>query len=143
MVLAGRRSSALTVSILAVFWSLICSLAAAFMIFIWGFTDHAAGYRNENLFQFSPVSFVILIYALRGFRWKHADKLVLLALAISMLGVILQIVPMFRQMNLEMMALALPAHAGLAAGVWMLQNRPVAAKATPAAAKEPSKGSKR
>ncbi len=119
MTLAASKSFRKTFFTLAFIWSLICSLAAVLLLFLWFCTDHEAGYRNTNLFQFSPISFFILAACLRGFRWKSAKPAVLLALAVSLLGVLFCLV----QWNWELISLALPAHVGLAAGAILIQNK--------------------
>ncbi|HEX3355513.1 MAG TPA: DUF4105 domain-containing protein [Tepidisphaeraceae bacterium] len=126
MILAAIKSARITFFTLASFWSLICSVAAVFMLCLWFFTDHEAGYYNTNLFQFNPISWLVLAAALRGFRWKSAKPLVLLAVFFSLLGILL----CFIEWNWEMIALALSAHLGLAAGVILLQNKTVEARMT-------------
>ena len=116
-----------TLASLAVFWSLVCSLASIFLLFLWFFTDHEAGYRNENLFLFSPISFVVLVAALRGFRWKSSCVIVMMPVALAILGVALKALPWFYEWNWEMISLALPTHAGLMLGVWKM--KPLAARA--------------
>lgn len=110
---------------LAFFWSLICSLASLFLLFLWFFTDHQAGHRNENLFQFNPVSIIVLAATVRGFRWKISRAAVWMVFAFSALNVLLKILPWFYQVNWEMIALALPAHAGLVGAMMMVQKKQV------------------
>jgi uncharacterized protein DUF4105 len=111
--------------LLSIFWSLIPTLASVFLLCLWMFTDHEAGYRNENLWQLSPLSFLVIVAALWGFRWKSARLLVMIPLALSVLGVLLKVLPWFREWNWEMVCLALPAHLGLAAGVMILLKTPM------------------
>jgi Na+/melibiose symporter-like transporter len=112
---------------LAIFWAAACSLASLFMLFVWFFTDHEAGYRNQNLFQFSPISLLVLAAAIFGFRWKWSRPIVLVVLAVSILNVVLKPLPWLYEWNWEIIALALPVHAGLAIALLMLQNNSVAA----------------
>ena len=116
--------------LLAGFWSFFCFGASIFMLAIWLFTDHEAGYRNETLFQFDPISLLVLIAAIRGFRWKNSKLLVQIVLGLAILGVLLKVLPMFREWNWELIALSVPAHFGLAAGVVMLQNARIGAVQT-------------
>jgi ABC-type sugar transport system permease subunit len=115
----GWRKTFLTVAFV---WSLVASLAALFQLFLWCCTDHAAGYRNENLLQFSPFSWVVLVAGLRGFRWRFARQIILIPLGLAILGVLLKPLPWFIEWNWEMIALALPAHAGLAIAAFLLKN---------------------
>jgi len=120
MVAAAWRSYRRTTITMAIAWSLICSLASIFLLCLWFFTDHEAGYRNENLFQFSPLSFVVIVAALRGFRWKSSRIIVMIPLTIATLGVVLKVLPWFREWNWEFVSLALPVHAGLAIAVTII-----------------------
>ena len=117
-----RRWSRVLFILITMVWCLVCSLGAFFLLFLWFFTDHEAGYRNENLFQFNPISFLVLITAIYGFRWRWSRALVLVVLGFSILNVLLNFLPWFPQWNWEVIALALPIHAGLAIAVVMLHN---------------------
>lgn len=109
---------------LAIFWSFICTLAGLFMIFAWTCTDHSAAYRNENLFLFNPLSLVLIVMLCRR-KWRQpAMRLSMIILGIAVLDVILKLTPWFYQWNWELIALALPAHAGLARGLWILLRDP-------------------
>jgi hypothetical protein len=90
------------------------------MVLTWTVTDHAFMYRNENLLQLSPLSLALVPLLPRAARragpmaWRLAAAIVALAL----LGVALKVLPGFRQVNGEFVALALPVHLGLAWGLW-------------------------
>jgi len=88
------------------------------MTYLWSFSHHVAGYRNENLFLCNVLALglaVVLPAASRGRAWAvpSARRLALLAAALGVLGFTLKVSPWFRQHNLEMIALVLPVHLGL------------------------------
>ncbi len=131
ILLAAQNAFRKTVIGLAIFWSLVCTLASIFMICLWLFTDHEAGYRNENLLIFSPFSFLVLIAAIRAWRSKIARILVMIPLALGVLSLVMKAIPWAYEWNWEMIALALPIHAGLAAAVVILQNKSLTPQTNP------------
>jgi hypothetical protein len=89
---------------------------------LWAFTDHAMAYRNENLFQVNPLVLALAVLvplaqagSARAGRWAGALALVLVGL--SLLGLVLQVLPGFDQVNGQVIALALPIHIGFAVGL--------------------------
>lgn len=108
---------------LAVFWGFFSGFAGCVLIHFWAFTDHIWVRPNENILQMSPIllPMVVLVpLALRG--WKKPLRigriLALIALAASGLGLILKVLPMMDQVNSNIIALALPANAGMAWALW-------------------------
>jgi len=126
----GRRLAGAAFAVGGTAWSLIAGLCGLIMVLTWAATDHTFMYRNENLLQLSPLSLLLvaLVPAARrrggGAAWRVGAAVALLAA----LGFLLQALPAFGQTNGETIALALPAHLGLAAGLWLLarRTRPVA-----------------
>lgn len=123
LVLAGRlegmgRSVVLALGTL---WALISGVIGAILLWLWAFSRHTAAHDNENVLLFNVLSLglaVVLPAALRGKPWagKPARRLALLIAALAALGLLLKLAP-GSQANLELIALALPAHAGLALAV--------------------------
>jgi hypothetical protein len=79
-------------------------------------------YRNENLFQVNPLLLALAVLVPLGLarsgragRWARALALGLVGL--SLLGLVLQVLPGFDQVNGQAIALALPIHIGVAVGV--------------------------
>ena len=108
--------------LLAVLWTFITGVSGGMLAFFWAFTDHAVAYSNENLFQANllAVPLIVLIPALkRKADWaqRPAVGLAVLIALVSLLGVFVKILPAFYQDNVELLALAVPANLGLAAGV--------------------------
>lgn len=108
-------------------WSLVAGLAGIALAYLWGFTDHAAAYANQNLFQLSPLSLPLAALlpqvgrAAGPGRWtvRLAVAVALLALA----GLAWKILPLGQQVNGEMIALALPVQVALGAAVWRAARR--------------------
>jgi hypothetical protein len=108
--------AALTV---AAVWSLIAGIAGFVLAFLWGFTDHLYSYRNENLFQFNPLSLFlfagVIVTALRYRRRRAAPSNWVMWFAkavavLSVLGFVLQVIPRLDQVNADAIALAMPLH---------------------------------
>jgi hypothetical protein len=105
------------------FWLILSSFGSWVLVYFWFLTDHAAVRPNENLLQLSPLCLPMVLLVplmLRGKRLPGRISLVLglLILSASLLGLLLKLLPMMNQPNWNMIALALPANAGLAWAVW-------------------------
>ncbi len=129
------RSARWGFAVLGGLWALVAGIGGLLLLLLWTATDHAIAYRNENLFQLSPLALplAVLIPALAlgiGGRWaaRPAWWLMLVVVASSLLGLVLKVLPGMYQVNAGIIALALPAHLGLAWAVWRLhqeKTRPV------------------
>ncbi len=100
-------------------WSLIVGLAGMGLMLSWFLTDHYFLGLNENAFQANPVSLVVAPLLLlaatdRGRAWSRGSALAVAGLAVA--GLALQVLPGVDQVNGEIVALAVPAHLGLAWG---------------------------
>ncbi len=108
--------------LLGTLWALIAGVLGLLLTWLWVFSTHKAAYRNENLFLFNLLALalaVVLPSAVRGKAWalKPARRLALWIAALAALGLLLKIIPLFGQKNLELIAFALPIHAGLWLGL--------------------------
>jgi hypothetical protein len=131
LALAGRRrdtsrgARALFVAV-GTLWSLVAGFAGVALAYLWFFTDHVTSYANENLLHFSPLSLALVILiplAARGTGSGTAARRVALAVAVlSLIGFVRKVIP-GSQVNGEIIALALPAHLGLLAGVGRFGRR--------------------
>jgi hypothetical protein len=117
-----RLGSRLGLGILAVLWGSVAGLGGFVLAGLWAFTDHVMAYRNENLFQVNPLIVALAVLVPLGLagsnragRW--ARTLALGLAAVSVAGLVLQVLPGFDQVNGEVIALALPIHVGLALGL--------------------------
>ena len=116
-IFAARRRPRLLAGFALPLW-LLCGLAGALLVFLWGFTAHQAGWANRNLFLLSPLCLLLLPGAIALLRRRVPGRLfrpLLWAVAaIAMLGWILQWLSLQPQYNLSWIALLLPVHVALA-----------------------------
>jgi hypothetical protein len=119
-----RHERALSLGFLAVVsvWLLVTGLLGTAIAGMWGFTDHYVTYRNENVLQANPLALLLLALAAAGLgrvRAKALARWLAVAIAgLALLGVLLKLLPGFQQANPLVLALTVPAHAGMAWGVW-------------------------
>jgi hypothetical protein len=108
----GHRGSLFGATALATLWSLIAGAGGLALVFAWLFTKHYFMGHNENLLHFDPLSIALVvliplaIYGLRGVT--RARKLAGIIALVSLLGCVLQSLPLFDQRNGEIIGLALP-----------------------------------
>lgn len=122
----GGRAAGAVFGTVGTTWSLLAGFAGLIMVLTWTVTDHTFMYRNENLLQLSPLSLLLvplLPRLVRRGRSPLAPRIALAVALLAVLGFVLQALPGFFQTNGEIIALALPVHAGIAAGAWMLARR--------------------
>jgi hypothetical protein len=124
-----------------VIWGVVGGLAGVVLTVLWAFTDHAMAYSNENLFQVNPVLLSLALVAPFGLRegtraGGRSRKLAVLLAGLSVLGFVLQALPGVDQVNGPVIALLLPIHLGVAAGLW-LATRPAAAPVPPPPPRSP------
>ena len=103
-------------------WALLAGLGGALLLFLWLGSDHEVAWRNQNLWNFNLLALALvplLPGALRRepVRVRPALALAFLLVACPVLGLILKGLPGWGQANLEIIALTLPLHAGLALGL--------------------------
>jgi hypothetical protein len=120
---AKSRKSRLGFLAISWIWFIISGVAGLVLAGLWGFTDHAAAYRNENVLQMDLLVLPLLWLVSRmvlgsGRRNRLAVMLAGTVAAISLLGLLLKLFPPFYQVNESIIALALPAHLGIAGGIW-------------------------
>ncbi|MDQ3056904.1 MAG: DUF4105 domain-containing protein [Pseudomonadota bacterium] len=102
---------------------LICGIVGCLSLYIWGFTAHWAGWRNENMLLFNPLCLLLLPGAVaiaRGRRPGAWFSRVLGVVAIcAFVAVILKWLPLLPQHNQPWIALLMPIHVALA---WVFQK---------------------
>ena len=104
-------------------WALLAGTAGLILAGLWGLTDHAAAYNNENLLQADLLVLALLWLVPRlvsGSRSaaRSALRLAGIVAAVSLVGLVLKFFPGFYQVDGAIIALALPVHAGVAGGIW-------------------------
>jgi hypothetical protein len=133
LALAGRRrgtsrGARALFAVVGTLWSLVAGIAGVALAYLWFFTDHVTSYANENLLHFSPLSLALVILiplAARGAGSGAAARRVALAVAVlSLIGFVMKVIP-GSQVNGEIIALALPTHLGLLAGIGRFGRRSV------------------
>lgn len=127
----GRLASFGFVSV-GTLWSFVVGVLGTLLVALWAFTDHNTSYWNENLFLFNPIHLVLAVLlplAALGVEWSRRVTvwLATAAVALSLLGFVLQLLPQFFQVNGELYALMLPPTIAFAIGVLWLTSRWTAA----------------
>jgi hypothetical protein len=105
-------------------WSTLVGALGALATFAY-FTNHDAAKWNENWFQGNPLSLLLIVLAPMAFKWPTlARRVAAIVLGLSAFGLIAKITPWFWQVNGQIIAAALPVHAGIACGIIWLTFRP-------------------
>jgi len=112
-------------------WALLTGVAGAILAGLWAFTDHVMAGRNENVLQCTLLALalgLLLPWMIGGKGWarRSGTALALAVGALSLLGLLLKLLPIFDQVNGQILALTVPANLGLAAGVWWYTHSPTA-----------------
>jgi hypothetical protein len=118
----GVRVLRWIVCLVAFAWVTLAGLGGGISTWGWWFTDHFVAKYNENLLQLNPITLPLIVLVPIAIFSKRRGKtmgfyLSVIGLVLSILGFILQVLPKWNQPNADIIALALPAHAGLA---WLL-----------------------
>jgi hypothetical protein len=108
-------------------WAALAGLAGLVLAGLWGLTDHVMAYRNENLLQLDPLALLLvpaIFGAVRGVGGPPGERLAVLVAGLSLFGLVLKLLPGFDQVNGPIVALALPAHLGVAAALLRFARSP-------------------
>lgn len=121
---AGRQrpGARWTLLLLGTGWALLTGVAGVILIGLWAFTDHVAAANNENVLQCSlfalALAFVLPLALKDRTGPQRAARLLAIAVGgVSLLGLLLKLLPLFYQVNGQVLALTVPANVGLALGV--------------------------
>jgi hypothetical protein len=109
-------------------YALLAGIAGVLMLVLWFATAHRAAWANENLWLFNPLAWLLIPALLRVRKPGTACSRGALATAalltlLSLFGLLSKLMPAFPQHNLPWIMLALPAWAGLLAGMWLMRDR--------------------
>ena len=125
LALARRREHAWARATFAASASLIafvCGTSGLVLLGLWTLTDHVAAWHNENILLLNPLCILLLPAWIGSFRtrWQPSRFVRATSFLIAFLAAFeffLKIYPSFPQDNRFWIALLLPIHAALAAGV--------------------------
>ncbi|HUF65026.1 MAG TPA: DUF4105 domain-containing protein [Gemmatimonadaceae bacterium] len=110
-------------------WSILAGAAGLVVIGMWALTHHIFMYGNENVLQVTPLSLALALLIPLSVRSRPGPRaaywatlLAFTILGLSLIGFILQLLPLMNQRNGEIIGLALPLHAATAYAVWRLSH---------------------
>jgi len=115
----GRRYPRATAAIALPFW-LLCTIGGGLLIFLWGFSEHWAAWRNHNLLLLNPLCLLLIPGAIAVLRRRNPGrwfKPVLVAVAVcGLFAWFVQWLPFAfgYQYNQTWIALLAPIHLALA-----------------------------
>lgn len=130
-----RRGGRRGLAVLVLVWGVIGGLGGLVLAILWGLTDHVMAYYNENLLQLNPLLLALALLGPIGL-WRGggaggwARRLAWLLAGLSVVGLLIQALPGVDQVNGPIVALLLPIHLGVAAGL-ALASRPEPAPVRP------------
>jgi hypothetical protein len=106
--------------IVGMLWALVAGIAGIALAYLWLLTAHVTSYANENLLHFFPLSLALValipLSVHRPGSLPAARRIAIAIAILSVVGLLLKLLP-GSQVNGEIIALALPIHLGLAAGL--------------------------
>ena len=116
-IFAARRRPRLLAGFALPLW-LLCGIAGLVMLFLWGFSEHRAGWANRNLLLLNPLCLLLLPGAISVLRRRTpATWFSWLAMAVAgcaLLAWFLHWLPLALQYNQSWVALLLPVHLAFA-----------------------------
>lgn len=120
----GKRFPRVLLGLLTSLIGLAWGSLGVFLFIVGIFTNHTVAHRNENLFLVNPITFALLPLGLMlAFGAKKAKPWLnvtwrLLA-ALTVLGVLVKVIPVFDQQNWNLIAMIFPVNAGFALMYWL------------------------
>jgi hypothetical protein len=118
--------------ILSMPWLLLMGVGGAILLFFGFATDHVVTWPNENVMQVSVLALPLVVMApmaVLGTKARKAPRYVAAAMVgISAIGVLCKALPMFHQVNWNIIAMCLPPNAALAYALWYMPPAPARAK---------------
>ncbi|HVV16363.1 MAG TPA: DUF4105 domain-containing protein [Polyangia bacterium] len=109
-------------------WGLVVGFVGCFLIYVWGWTDHAVAHRNQNLMVCAPWSLALLVLGIgvaAGWRagTRGARAVAAAALAATGAALLVKVGIVAHQDNGRWIAFFVPAWAGITAGLSRLVRR--------------------
>ena len=137
----GKRWGRWALALSGAAWSTGVGLLGTALLLSWFFTDHVFWTLNENAFQANPVSLLLALVLMvllvrdvlnpsdgRSEIWagKRVGAVAKVVGGLAIAGLFVQVFPGFDQVNGEVLAVLLPAHVGLAWGLFRARPPSVA-----------------
>jgi hypothetical protein len=120
--LTGLRTTKVMLGFFSSLFCIIGGLAGLGLILAWTVTDHYFMSRNENILQLNPLLLIAGLLIPFAFRIERVRKpligIVFASAGLSLLGFVMQALPMFRQPNGEILGLVMPVQIALAIICW-------------------------
>lgn len=120
----GLRTTKVLLAVAASLWSIIAGLAGLGLMLAGTVTNHTFMRANENILQINPLLLILGLLIPFAFRIKRVRKTVMgIAFAcagLSVLGFVLQALPVMDQLNGEIIGLAMPVNLTLAFVCWFM-----------------------
>ena len=117
VLLAARRHLRMVAGFALLLW-LLCGIAGLVMLYLWGFSEHRAGWANRNLLLLNPLCLLLLPGAISVLRRRTPAAwfswLTLVVAGCALLAWFLHWLPLALQYNQSWVALLLPVHLALA-----------------------------
>ena len=116
--LLGARRHLRAVAAFALPLWLLCGIAGLLMLYLWGFSEHRAGWENRNLLLLNPLCLLLLPGAITVLRRRTPavwfSWLTVAVAGCALLAWFLHWLPLALQYNQSWVALLLPVHLALA-----------------------------
>jgi hypothetical protein len=115
---AARVALGMTLAVVG----LVCGFLGAFMLYVWGFTNHRFSYANENILLVPPwllawLALGVAVALGKPRMTRLALRLAVLTVAVAMASVILKVLPWFSQDNWSFVVFFMPLWVGAALGL--------------------------
>jgi hypothetical protein len=134
----GQRAARIAFTTIGSIWAALNGILGLVLVIAWTATRHVFIGHNENILQFDPLSLVVAVAlplaVARGRAVAVARTLTRVVAVIAFVGLVMQALPWFNQVNGAVIALALPAHVVLAWAVAALTVQPEGAPSRAGAA---------
>lgn len=135
----GKRWAKVLYGLAATSWVFLIGLCSLVGIHFWFFSNHWSAWRNENLFGYSPLALplIVLLPVMLMRKSKRiistASLLAILLAGSTLLGILLHLLTILKQVNGEPMALVVAPNLALAWTVWKFTQSHEMAQLSPAA----------
>ena len=112
-------------AVVALVWTTVSGIFGTIITALWLFTNHTWTYWNENVLQANPLLLILaplVVLAVFGRAKRITAGIATAAATFAMIGLLIQVFPLFDQYNGAIIALTAPANCGLAIGCRWLKG---------------------